>query len=104
MEIFETYKRCSRCHENCVNEGYRTFIENLNITLCNGRDDHNPPCFVKYQIEQRLKDDYVNKDTQYIGKLKYNMNPDSYSRIIICNMVKEYDEIFDIIRQNDNKI
>ena len=104
LKLFEAHKRCSRCHERCLHDKDGLFIEELNITLCNGRGDHNPPCSVKYQIEQRFKNDYANDETNYIGKLKYNISNKSYSRITICNMVKEYDEIFDIIRENDNKI
>ena len=104
LKLFEAHKRCSRCHERCLHDKDGLFIEELNITLCNGRGDHNPPCSVKYQIEQRFKNDYTNTEIKYIGKVKYNISNKSYSRITICNMVNEYDEIFDIIRENDNKI
>lgn len=101
LKLFEAHNRCFRCHERCINTDAGTFIEDLNLTLCNGRGDHNPSCYNKYQLEKRFIEDYNNANTQYIGKLTVDVTK-KYTNV--CNVPKEYDEIFKIISENENKI
>jgi hypothetical protein len=85
MDYFDKYKRCNRCHE----DGTGTFIEELGYTLCNGRDDYNPPCIVKYHLEKRFENDYKNNEIN--DKLKNGL-------------LRDCDELRKIITNNDNKL
>lgn len=101
LKYFEAHSKCFRCHENCIGLNKGTFIEELNITLCNGRGDHNPPCYNKYQLEKRFEKDYQDNNTQYIGRFTKDVT-EKYKTF--CNIPDEYDEIFKIISDNNNKI
>ncbi len=88
MDYFDKYNRCHRCHEDC--EG--TYVEELGHTLCNGRGDHEPPCIVKYRLEQRFKEDYNNNGFYEIDRRLKN------------ELLEGCDGLKQIIEDNGDKI
>lgn len=100
MKYFEAHNRCYNCYENIIDFGTR--VEELNITLCNGRGDGNCPCFVKYQLEKRFENDYKNNTDMLIYQIVYDIGFKSY--IYLCNIPHDLNDVYQTIHQNDQKV
>jgi hypothetical protein len=96
MNHFAKYNRCERCHE----DGRGEYIDNLGYTLCTGRGDHNPSCFVKYEIEKR----YISEDkNKQIYKIVTNYFGDNCKDSNL-SLKSYFEELFELIKKNDYRV
>jgi len=98
LKYFESHNRCNWCYE----DGEGTYIPDLDITLCTGRGDCNPPCTAKYQLQKRLEDDYQNPDYVFTSKIVPDLDPQI--RTILCSFPSGFDKVYKLIFENGQRV
>jgi hypothetical protein len=98
MECRTEFKKFNICHECSQDGAYSTlsFIEKLDYSLCNSRQDCNPSCHVKYQLYNRFIDDY-NANTSTFYQIEYN-----FHKVTLCNIPRDdtYLDIYNVISEH----